>query len=329
VKTRREFLIFGGIGLCLLAVPFTAVAQQQRKVWRIGFLGATSASSLASRIEALRAGLRELGYVEGKNLVIEFRWAEGRYDRLRDLAAELVHLRVDVIVTSGTPGTLAAKQATTTIPIVMATSGDAVGTGLVASLSRPGGNITGSTFFVPELMAKRLELLKEVRPRTMRVAVLVHSNDPSRLPVLKAMESASATLKVELQKFEVETPNELESTFSAMAKGRADGIVVQEDSMLTANAKATAELAIKQKIPLAGRGPVAEVGGLIGYGVDSLQLHRRAAYFVDRILKGAKPSDLPIERPTKFELIVNLKNAKALGITIPQSILVRADRVIE
>jgi putative ABC transport system substrate-binding protein len=325
---RRKLLVALGAGA--LAAPLVSFAQQQpAKVFRIGYLGADSASSRVRHVESLRSGLGDLGYAEGKNIVFEFRWAEGRYERLPSLATELVRARVDVIVTYGTPGTLAAKQATTSIPIVMANSGDAVGTGLVASLSQPGGNITGTTFFVPELMVKRLELLKELRPRAARVAVLVNSNDPSRVPVIKALESATGSLKVELQKFEVQTPKEFDSTFSAISKGRADGIVVQEDSMLTVNARELAERALNLKMPLAGSGPFAEAGGLFGYGANTLQLHRRAAYFIDRVLKGAKPGDLPVERPTQFELVINMKTAKALGVTMPQSILVRADRVIE
>ena len=327
--TRRKLLIAVGAGA--LAAPLVSFAQQQPgKVYRVGILHAASDSSYASQqVEALRAGLRDLGYVEGKNIVIEYRWAEGKYDRLPELAAELVRLKVDVLVTHGTPGTRAAKQTTTTTPIVSASSGDAVATGLVASLARPGGNITGSTFFVPELMAKRLELLKEAMPRTRRVAALVNRDDPSTVPVFKAMEITARSLKIELQKFEVRGPNEFDSAFSAMAKSRVDGVVVQEDSMLTTNARSIADLAAKQRISSAGFPAFAEAGGLIGYGVNTVELFRRAAYFVDKILKGAKPGDIPVERPTKFELVINMKTAKALGIKLPTAILLRPDRVIE
>ena len=276
---RRTFLC--GLTLGTLAAPLAAGAQQAGKVYRIGFLGPSSASTHANRVEALRAGLRELGYVEGKNILIEYRWAEGKYDRLLDLAAELVHLKVDVLVTFGTPGTLAAKQTTTTIPIVMAGSGDAVATGLVASLARPGGNITGSTLFIPELMAKRLELLKEAMPRTGRVAVLVNPDNSANVPVLKAMEVTAGSLKVELQKFEARGPNEFESAFSAMAKSGVGAVVVNDDALFNANARAIAGLAAKKRLPLAGTGEIAEVGGAIGYGVSFPDEFRRAAVYVD------------------------------------------------
>lgn len=325
--SRREFLIAGGAGV--LAVPLACFAQQQGKPRRIGFLGASSASGYASRVEALRAGLRELGYVEGKNIAIEFRWADGKYERLPGLAAELVQLKVDVIVTYGTPGTLACKQATTTIPIVMASAGDAVTTGMVASIARPGGNITGSTFYNPELAAKRLELLKEILPRMRRAAVLINPGNPGMAPVVKALESNAKALKVELQQVGVRGPEEFESAFSAMAAGRVEAVVVVEDGMLNANVRRIAELAAAKRLPAAGMPELAEAGGLMAYGVDQLQMFARAAYFVDRIFKGTKAGDIPIERATKFETIVNQKTATALGIKFPQAILVRADKVIE
>jgi putative ABC transport system substrate-binding protein len=292
-------------------------------------LGQASASAQAPGVEALLAGLRDFGYVEGKNFVIEFRWADGKYHRLPALAAELVRLKVDVLVTGGTAGVRAAMQASPTTPIVMISSGDAVATGLVASLARPGGNVTGSTFFVPELMGKRLALLKELMPRTRRIAALVNTDDPSRVPVLEAMETTAASLGIELRQFQALRPGEFENAFSAMAKSRVDAVVVQEDSFLTAYAKTIADLATRKRLPSAGSTRFAEAGGQIGYGPNGPEMARRAAYFVDRILKGAKPSDLPIERPTKFDLVINLKAAKALGLTIPPSLLVRTDRVIE
>ncbi len=315
--------------LCLLAAPLVTQAQQAGKVWRIGFLSPGSASGQANRMDALRAGLRELGYVEGKNIVIEYRWAEGKYDRLPDLAAELVRLKVDILVTAGTPATLGAKQTTTTIPIVMAGTGDAVATGLVASLARPGGNITGSTDSVPELTAKLLELLKEVMPRTGRVAVLVNPDNPSHAPVFKAMEATARSLKVELHRVEIRGRNEFESAFAAMTKSRVDAIVVTTDSLFNANVRAIADLAARKQLPAAGTREFAEAGGSIGYGVNFPAVSRRAAYFIDKILRGAKPGDLPVEQPTKFELVINLKTAKALGLTIPPSLLLRADQVIE
>ena len=326
--TRRRLVIALGAGA--LAAPLASFAQQQpAKVARIGFLGAGYAIGQMAPVEALRASLRDLGYVEGKNIFIEYRWADGKYDRLPDLAAELVRLKVDVLVTYGTPGTRAAKQATTTIPIVMATSGDAVAVGLVASLARPDGNVTGLTFFDPELSAKRLELLKEAMPRLTRVAVLLNPDNPAKGPSLQAMGITAKSLKVGLQQFDVRGPNEFERAFSAMAKGRVNAVWIHQDPMLYANIKVIANLAAKQRLPSIGFPEFAEAGGLIGYGVNFLELYRRAAVFVDKILKGAKPGDLPVERPTKFELVINLKTAKALGIKIPQTLLQRADKVIE
>ena len=327
MTTRRELLIALGAGA--LVAPLASIAQQPAKLARIGFLGVESASGYRSQVEALRAGLRDFGYVEGRNVVIEFRWAEGKYDLLPDLASGLMRLKVDVLVTQGTPASLAAKRAITTIPIVMASVGDAIATGLVASLARPGGNITGSTFFVPELNAKRLELLKEILPRITTAAVLLNPSNPVSKPVLQAMEVAAKSLKVGLQKFDVRGPDELGGTFSAMAASRVEAVVIPEHSIYVANAGLIADLAAKRRIPSAGFPAIPEVGGLIGYGANHAELYRRAAYFVDKILKGAKPGELPVEQPTKFELVVNMKTAKALGLKIPQSILVRADKVIE
>jgi putative ABC transport system substrate-binding protein len=280
-------------------------------------------------VEALRAGLRDLGYLEGKNVVIDYRWAEGKYDRLSDLAGELVRLRVDVLVTHGTPGALAAKRATTTIPIVVATSADAVASGLVESLARPRGNITGSTYFIPELSAKRLEIFKEPFSHTSRMAVLVNPDNPAMVPIIQAMEVTARSLKMGLQQFPVRGPNEFDGAFSAMTKSRVDAVAIIEEPMFQANAGVLAGLAMQKRLPSAGFKEFAEAGGLLGYGVDIVGLFRRAAYFVDRILKGAKPADLPVEQPTKFELVINLKTAKALGLTIPDSLLGRADEVIQ
>ena len=326
--TRRRVVLVLGAGA--LAAPLASFAQQQAtKVFRIGFLHPASALASADRVEALRAGLRDLGYVEGKNIIIEFRWAEGKYDRLPDLAAELVSLKVDVFVTAATPAANAARHATTTIPIVMATSGDAVAAGLVTSLARPGANVTGSTFFSPELNAKRLERLKETMPRITQVAVLLNPNNPAFVTDIKQMEIAARSLKVGLQQFAVQGTEEFDSAFSAMTRKRVDAFVVIQDPILDTNHKRIADLAAKHRLPSAGNKEFAEMGGLIGYGVILLELYRRAAYFVDKILKGAKPADLPVERPTKFELVINLKTAKALGVKIPQSVLFRADKVIE
>ena len=328
MRTRREFLIAIGAGLYVAATPWAALAQPG-KTWRIGFLGTESAPATASRLEALRAGLRDLGYVEGRNIVFEFRWADGKYDRLPGLAAELVRLNVDVLVTAGTPGVRAAKQATTTIPIVMAASGDAVATGLVASLARPGGNITGSAFFSPELSSKRLELLKEAVPRVTQVAYFMNPGNPVAQANLKAMEITSRVVKVEVRQSEARGPSEFENAFAAMARQHVDALAISQDSMISANVGAIADLAARHRLVSIGPTEFAAAGGLIGYGHSTLALYRRAAYFVDRIFKGAKPADIPIEQPTKFEMVINLKTAKALGIKLPQAILVRADRVIE
>ena len=315
----------------LLGLLFSAplVDAQPAKVPRIGFLGATSASGYAPQLDAFRQGLRDLGYMEGKNIAIEYRWAEGKYDRLPGLAAELVRLKVDVLVTHGTPGTHAAKSATTTIPIVMATSGDAVATGLVTGIARPGGNLTGSTFFNPEVAAKRLELLKEAVPRIRRAAVLLNPDNPVNGPVLEAIEATAKALKVEVPQFEARGPSDFDGVFLAMAKRRVEALVVIDDGMLIANARGIADLAVKKRLPSTGFKEFAEAGGLMAYAVNFLDMFRRAAVFVDKILKGAKPGDLPVEQSTRFELIINLKTAKEFGLAIPKPVLIRADTLIE
>ena len=324
---RGVVALFLLLGLLSSAPP--AAEAQPAKVPRIGFLGAASASGYAPQLKAFREGLRDLGYVEGKNIAIEYRWAGGKHDRLAGLAAELVRLKVDVLVTHGTPGTRAAKQATSTIPIVMAVSGDAVATGLVASIARPGGNLTGSTFFNPELAAKRLELLKEAVPRITRVAVLLNPDNPVNGPVLQAIEATARALKVEVPQFEARGPSDFEGAFSAMAKRRIGALLIIEDGILVANARGVADLAAKKRLPSAGFREFAEAGALVGYGVNFPEMFRRAAVFVDKILKGAKPGELPVEQATRFELVVNLKTAKTLGLRIPKPVLVRADTLIE
>ena len=326
MNNRRKLLTALGAGV--LTVPFGSFAQQQGKVWRIGFLGSESASGFRTRVDAVRAGLRDFGYEEGKNIVIEFRWAEGKNDRLPELAAKLVRLNVDVLVTAAR-GVRAAKQATTTIPIVQASGSDPVALGLVASLARPGGNITGSTFFITELAAKRIEVIKDAFPHVTQVAVLVGPGSRTTGTMLQAMETTARSVKVTLHQFAVRGPHEFDSALAAMVKKRVGAVAVLDQPMFITNAKAIADLAAKQRLPLIGSGEVAEAGGVIGYGANLLDLYRRVGYFVDKILKGAKPGDLPIEQPTRFELVVNMKTAKALGIKIPNSILVRADRLIE
>jgi len=327
MNKRRKLII--ALGVSALAAPLPLFAQQPVKIARIGFLGAASASGYVKQLDGFRLGLRDLGYVEGKNIVVEYRWAEGNYARLAELAAELVRSKVDVLVTHGTPGTRAAKGATTTIPIVMAISGDAVATGLVVSLPRPGGNITGSTFFGPELSAKQIELLKEILPRITRVAALMNPDNPVIGPMFKAIEITTKSLNLGLQQFAVRGPNEFENAFSAMVQQSVEAVAIQEDGMLNANVRAAGDLAIRKRLPLIGNIEVPQAGGLLGYGVNFPEVFRRAAYFVDKILKGAKPADLPVEQPTVFELVINMKTAKALGIQIPHSVLLRADEVIQ
>jgi len=329
VKIRRDFLVAGGAGLCLLAAPPASLAQRSAKVRQIGFLGTGTAAGMAGWVEALRGGLRERGYVEGRNLSIEYRWADGRYERAPELAAELVRLKVEVLVTHGTPGTLAAKGATTTIPIVMASVGDAVLVGLVASLARPGGNITGSSFFNPELAAKRLELLKEALPRLTRVATLINPDNPGQGTLLQAMEPTAKSLKLELLVIDVRGPADFGKAFKAMTDGHAGAVVISEDGMINANLQAIATRAAGARLPSIGMTEFAQAGALMAYGVSFPEMYWRAAVFVDKILKGAKPGELPIERPTKFETILNLKTARSLGVTFPRSVLARADSMIE
>ena len=323
----RRRLVVAGVAAALTPMP--GFAQPATKVARIGFLIPASASSYASRVEALRAGLRDLGYVEGRNLLIEFRVADGKYDRLVDLATELVRLEVEVIVTGGTPGTRAAKQATATIPIVMAVSGDAVATGLIDSLARPGGNITGTTYFDPELHAKRLELLKATVPRATRIGTLINPDNPQTMAsTLPALRRAAESMKVELFLFEARSPSEFEGAISAMTKERVEAVEIADDPMFLGNLRAIADIVASRRLPSTGAKEFAEAGGLLGYGVNFAETFRRAAYFVDKLLKGAKPNDLPVEQATKFELVINLKTAQTLGLTIPQSLLLRADDVI-
>jgi len=324
---RREFitLVAGSAG----AWPFVARAQEATKPYRIGFVGLPSAGSLPERSEAFRAGLRDLGYQEGRNIVIEYRWAEGRYERLPALFAELVRLNVDVIVTHGTPGALAAKQVAKTIPIVVAVIADPEASGVVATLAKPGGNVTGLTYFTPELSAKRLELLKETLPGLTEVGVLLNRINPANAPIVPAVRRTAEALKLKLHQFGVREPDEFEAAFAEMASKRIDALVVIDDAILIANAQTLAQIALRQRLPSSGWSDYAVAGGLLSYGINFTDMFRRAANFVDKILKGAKPSDLPVERASKFETIVNLKTAKALGIEVSTSLLLRADEVIE
>jgi putative ABC transport system substrate-binding protein len=314
--------------LFLLCMPAEA-QQRAEKMPRIGFLIASSAVSQAPRMAAFKRGMRELGYVEGRNIVIEIRSGEGKRETLPVAAAELVNLKVEVIVSGGPTSTRAAKQATSTIPIVMTLEGDPVGDGHVTSLARPGGNITGLSNMSPELSGKRLELLKEIIPKLSRVAVF-HSDDASRsAPLSNEVDAAASALGLRLQKLELRGPNDIESAFHAATKERAGAILMQAAAVLLSQRSQVTELAIKTRLPaIFGREEFVEAGGLAVYAASTADLSRRAAIYVDKILKGAKAADLPVEQPTKFEFIINLKTAKQIGLTIPPNVLARADKVI-
>ena len=325
--------LFTAVVLLLLAAPLaTATAQPPEKVPRVGYLspGSPSEPFRQRRFEAFRQGLRELGYVEGQNIAIESRWAEGKYDRYPALAADLVRLKVDVIVAVGGRASEVAKHATRTIPIVMSVVIDPLGSGLVASLARPGGNVTGISLMTPDLVGKQLEVLKEVVPKVSRVALLWNPDNPGSAAQLREAEAAARALGVRLQTLEARNPQEIDSAFAAMTRERAAALVVLADAILLNQRRQIAELAAERRLPAVyGPSEHAEAGGLMAYSANLLDLERRAATYVDKILKGAKPADLPVQQPTKFELVINLKTAKALGLTIPPSLLLRADQVIE
>jgi putative ABC transport system substrate-binding protein len=313
----------------LLITVVCAEAQQPKKIPRIGYLSAPPLSASAARNEAFRQGLRELSYVEGKNIVIEWRSAEGKSERLLALAAELVRLKVDVIVTGGGAATRAAKEATSTIPIVTAQDPDPVGNGFVASLARPGGNITGLSTYAPELSGKRLEILRQVVPKLSRVAVLGTSTHPAYAQVLREIEPTAKAFGVTLQYLDVLDSKDIETGLRAASTGRADGVLTLNSAVLSSQRTELVALAVKNQLPVIyHQGRFVEEGGFIYYGVNLLDLDRRAAMYVDKILKGRTPADLPVEQPTKFELIINLKAAKQIGLTIPTNVLARADRVI-
>jgi putative tryptophan/tyrosine transport system substrate-binding protein len=317
------------LGAMLFALCSSTQAQQPAKIPRIGFLSAVSASTISARIEAFKQGLREFGYVEGTNIAIEWRYAEGKVDRLSELAAELVRLRVDVIVSGGPTVTRPLKEATSVIPIVMALDDDPVGSGFVSSLARPGGNITGLSTLAPEISGKQLELLKEIVPKLARVAVIGNSTRAGTAQMLKETELAAETLKVQLQYLDVLAPKDIETAFRASSKGRADAVLVLTSPAFLSQRRQTAELAVKSRLPAIYSWPEnVEDGGLMTYSVSITDLFRRAATYVDKILKGTKPADLPVEQPKKFEFIVNLKAAKQISLTIPPNVLVRADKVI-
>ena len=311
-------ILYGIPFVVLLALSFSADAQQPKKVPVVGFLAGTSAST----VDAFRQGLRDLGYIEGKNIVIEYRYAEGRGDRLNDFVAEFVRSKVDIIVTT--------MQLTGTIPIVMAGTGDPVATGLIASLARPGGNVTGLSAFGPELTTKQLELLKEAFPQVSRVLFLFNGANASTVAALKEIEVAASGLGVQLQASDVRVAGDIEPAFSAATRRRANALLVLREGLYQANRTRILSLAAQNKLPaIYPTRQYVDVGGLMSYGISADDLYRRAATYVDKILKGTKPADLPVEQPTKFEFIINLKTAKQIGLTIPPNVLARADKVIK
>lgn len=317
-----------GVGLGLLGLP-DGVAAQPGKVPRVGYLsqGGPGPSAL---LDAFRRGLAELGYVEGRNIEIEYRYADDKEERLPDLAAELVRLPVDVIVTWGTRGVLAAKRATSTIPVVMAVIGDPVGTGVVASLARPGGNVTGLSLFDTELAAKRLELLREIVPGLSRVAALWGATDPGMTLAFNRVQEAAQVLGLQLQSLSVRDSGDFAGAFQAAVSGRAQALIVLAQPVTLRHRAQVLDLVTRQRLPaMYTLRPFVDGGGLMSYAANVPDLFRRAAYFVDRILKGARPASLPVEQPTKFELVINLRTARALGLAVPQSLLLRADQIIE
>jgi putative tryptophan/tyrosine transport system substrate-binding protein len=333
-ENRRAATMSGKILIWLLATVLLttaslAAAQQPTKVPRIGYLGGTSPSANVARIEAFRQGLRELGYVEGRNMIIEWRHAEAKLDRLPALAAELVRLKVDILVTGGPPATRAAKEATVTIPVVMAFDDDPIGNGFVASLARPGGNITGLSSLAPELSGKQLELLKEILPKLSRVAVLGSSTRPGTAQTLKETELAAGVFGVKVLYLDLISPKDIETGFREAREGRADAMLILSSPIFSSQRTQFVDLAAKSRIPATySTTEFVEDGGLMSYGVNTSGLYRRAGAYVDKILKGTKPADLPVEQPKKFEFIINLKAAKQIGLTIPPNVLARADRVI-
>jgi putative ABC transport system substrate-binding protein len=316
--------------IALLAAPLAVEAQPARGIHRIGFLGNSTAALEANLVGPFRQGLRELGYVEGQNLVIEYRWAEGKYERFPFLIAELLTLKVEVIVTAGTPASLAVKKATTSVPLVMVAVGDPVATGLVASLARPGGNITGLTSVAEELEGKRLELLREVLPKISHVAVMCNSRNAACVAAEKAVRAAGAALQIKVLWLDVRAADQFEGAFAAIARERPEALLVLADRLFLHDRVRLMDFATQSRLPgVHAYRELVEAGGLMSFGPSYAGMHRRAAYYVDRVLKGAKPGDLPVERPTTFDMVINLKTAKALGLTIPPSVLARADEIIQ
>jgi putative tryptophan/tyrosine transport system substrate-binding protein len=325
---RRQFIAMIGGAATTPVLWRQAAHAQERTISAIGFLGGADPTGYRLQMEALRLGLRDHGYVEGKNIAIEYRWAEGKYDRLPALAAELVRLNVQVIITQGTPAAIAAKQATTTIPIVMTIVGNPIENGIVTSLARPGGNITGSSFFMPELCAKRLELIKNLIPSLTRPGVLINPDNPVMRPVVHAMEEMAQALDLKLHRIYARRSDELGAAFD-VAKAEVEALTFVDEGLFIANAGLIAELAMSRRLPSIGLREHCEAGALASYGVSFPHIWRQAMASVDKILHGSKPADLPIQQATRFEFVINLRTAKALGLTIPPALLARADEVIE
>jgi len=322
-----KILVIFCLLITVLLITGLVEAQQPKKLPRIGWLGGNSPNA---RSEAFRQRLRELGYIEGKSVVIVWRHHEGKLDRLPALAAELVRLKVDLIVSAGGAVTRAAKQASVTIPIVMAFDDDPVGSGFTASLARPGGNITGLSTLAPEISGKRVEILKEIVPKLSRLAVVGNSTVPGNAQSLKETELAAGALAVQVQYLDVRNPGDIETAFRAASKGRAEAVLVLTNIFFISHRTEIVDLALKSRLPIMYGAPdYVEDGGLMSYGTSRIDLFRRAAVYVDKILKGAKPADLPVEQPTKFEFVINLKAAKQIGLTIPPNVLLRADKVIK
>jgi putative tryptophan/tyrosine transport system substrate-binding protein len=323
---RRDF--FTIVARAAVAWPFATQAQQSVKVYRIGVLGSADPGGYVAQIDALRLGLQDHGYVEGKNITIEYRWAEGKYDRLPALAAELVRLKVDVIITHGTPAALAAKQVTTTIPIVMAIVGNPVENGIVSSIARPGGNITGSSFFGPEINSKRLEIMKSLVPNLARAGVLMNPDNPATPLQVDVMGQTAQALRVTLQPVQVRRLDDLDAAFER-ARAQVEALTIMDEGLYAENARRIAELAKRNRLPSIGFSEYCEAGGLAGYGVDFPHVWRQSMVFVDKVLKGAKPAELPVQQAMRFEFVINLKVAKALGLSVPFSLLSSANKVIE
>jgi putative ABC transport system substrate-binding protein len=327
VRRRQLISLLGG---AVVSWPLAAHAQQPAKVLRIGFLGNSTAALEANLIGPFRDGLSALGYVEGRNVVIEYRWAEGKYERFAGLIAELIALKVDVIVTAGTPATLAVKKATTRVPLVMIAVGDPVGTGIVASLARPGGNITGLSSMAPDLEGKRLELLREVAPGLSRIAVFWNPANAFNAGAMRQVRAAADALRISVLPLAVRTAEELDGAFAAIIKERPEALIVFADRIFLHNRLRMMEFAAENRLPSVNAyQELVEAGGLMSFGPSYEDMHRRAATYVDKIFKGAKPADLPVEQPTRFKLVINLKTARALGLNIPPTLLVLADEVIE